>query len=44
MAAIFCSSGRNVVSKVIESGPRRWKAHHYPLMKNKPKRLYPVKS
>ena len=39
MAALYCVVGPEFLMKVIESGSHRWKAHHFQLMKNKPKGL-----
>lgn len=43
MAALYCAVGPDFLMKVIESGSHRWKAHHYQLMKKKPKRPYWLK-
>ena len=37
MAAVYCAFQSTFLVNVIESGSHRWKAHHYQLMKKKPK-------
>ena len=45
MAALYYAVGPEWVSKVIQSGAHRWKAHHYQLMQKKaPKRPYLLKA
>jgi hypothetical protein len=45
MAALYYAVGPEWVSKVIQSGANRWKAHHYQLMQKKtPKRPYLLKA
>jgi hypothetical protein len=44
MAALYCAIGPDFVTRVIESGSHRWKAHHFQSMEKKPRRRYPLKT